>query len=133
MGVFYHLRYPILGLDFGARKVRKLMVFQTMTMPGDDVAEPPENFGLEERHRMLEPGWPSMAFIEHRLASDPTNWWAANHACVEALLRSTGLKVRCRIQVETYLCEPGGVGREDIRGHLEDEFSAATGRTAHLA
>jgi tRNA (mo5U34)-methyltransferase len=32
-----------------------------------------------------------MAFIERRLAGDPTNWWAPNRACVEAMLRSTGL------------------------------------------
>jgi tRNA (mo5U34)-methyltransferase len=42
---------------------------------------------------MLEPGWPKMAFIERRLEDDPTNWWAPNRACVEAMLRSTGLEV----------------------------------------
>lgn len=34
MGVFYHLRYPLLALDTVASKVRQLMVFQTVTMPG---------------------------------------------------------------------------------------------------
>ena len=37
MGVFYHLRYPMLGLDIIARKTRRLLVFQTMTSPGNDV------------------------------------------------------------------------------------------------
>ena len=37
-----------------------------------------------------------MAFIEHSLAGDPTNWWAPNHACVEAMLRSAGLEPRER-------------------------------------
>jgi tRNA (mo5U34)-methyltransferase len=41
---------------------------------------------------MLEPGWPKMAFIERRLEDDPTNWWAPNRACVEAMLRSAGLQ-----------------------------------------
>jgi tRNA (mo5U34)-methyltransferase len=40
---------------------------------------------------MLDPGWPKMGFIEHRLADDPTNWWAPNQAGVEAMLRSAGL------------------------------------------
>ena len=34
-----------------------------------------------------------MAFIEHEFAGDPTNWWAPNHAGVEAMLRSSGLRV----------------------------------------
>jgi tRNA (mo5U34)-methyltransferase len=33
-----------------------------------------------------------MAFIERRLEDDPTNWWAPNRACVEAMLRSAGLE-----------------------------------------
>src|ERR1700710_2757881 len=39
MGVFYHLRYPLLALDLLARRTRRLMVFQTLTMPGDTVYE----------------------------------------------------------------------------------------------
>lgn len=34
MGVFYHLRYPLLGLDLVAQKVERLLVFQTLTIPG---------------------------------------------------------------------------------------------------
>ena len=41
MGVFYHLRYPMLGLDIVSRKTNRLMVFQTMTAPGEEVFEPP--------------------------------------------------------------------------------------------
>ena len=37
MGVFYHLRYPLLGLDIVAQKVRRALVFQTLTMPGGEV------------------------------------------------------------------------------------------------
>ena len=32
---FYHLRYPLLALDLLAKRTRRLMVFQTLTMPGD--------------------------------------------------------------------------------------------------
>ena len=32
MGVLYHLRYPMLGLDIVTQKVRRLMVFQTLTI-----------------------------------------------------------------------------------------------------
>lgn len=92
MGVLYHLRYPLLALDIVTGKVRDLLVVQTLTMPGDDVFEGPEDLSLAERQLMLEPGWPKMAFIERRLEGDPTNWWAPNRACVEAMLRSSGLE-----------------------------------------
>jgi tRNA (mo5U34)-methyltransferase len=91
LGVLYHLRYPLLALDLVAEKVDELLVLQTLTMPGEEVVSPPDDLRLHERDRMLEAGWPKMAFIERRLEDDPTNWWAPNRACVEAMLRSAGL------------------------------------------
>src|SRR5690606_9129833 len=96
MGVFYHLRYPTLALDLVASRVRRLLVFQTLTMPGECVLEAPEDLSLDERSRLLEDGWPKMAYIEHSLAGDPTNWWAPNHACVSAMLRDAGMRVATR-------------------------------------
>ena len=106
MGVFYHLRYPLLALDILAQKTRRLLMFQTLEMPGEDVAADTSDRPLEERGAFLEPGWPKMAFIEHRFAGDESNWWVANHAGVEAMLRSAGLRVRARPAGEMYLCEP---------------------------
>lgn len=106
MGVLYHLRYPMLALDIVARKTRELLCLQTMTMPGEEVYEDVHGLGLDDRHQMLHKGWPKMAFIEGALAGDPTNWWAPNHACVEAMLRSCGMEVLARPGAELYLCKP---------------------------
>lgn len=125
MGVLYHLRYPLLGLDIVARRVRRLMVFQTLTMPGEEVYDAPPDLPIDERDTLLDAGWPKMAFLEHRLAADPTNWWAPNHAAVEAMLRSAGLQVTGRPGHEIYLCEPGEP-REEL-GWIEEEMLAATG------
>lgn len=105
-GVFYHLKYPALALDLVRRATRRLMMFQTMTMPGEEVVSAPEDLPLDGRDTMCAPGWPKMAFIEHKVANDATNWWAPNHACVEALLRAAGFKVVDRPEHEFYLCEP---------------------------
>jgi methyltransferase (TIGR04290 family) len=105
MGLFYHLRHPLLALDIVAQKVRRLMVFQTLTMPGESACRPQSDLGFDQREAMLDAGWPKMGFIEKNLAGDPTNWWAPNHAAVEALLRSSGFFVR-RIATEIYLCQP---------------------------
>ena len=107
-GVFYHLRYPTLALDLVRRATRRLLMFQSMTMPGAETLRAPADLSLDDRERMLEPGWPKMAFIEHRVAGDASNWWAPDHACVEALLRSAGFRVVDRPEHEFYLCEPAG-------------------------
>ena len=106
MGVFYHLRYPLLALDLLAQRTRRLMMFQTLTMPGDTVYPDTADHPIERREPLLDPGWPKMAFIEHRFSGDPTNWWIPNHAGVEAMLRASGLRVTARPAGEIYLCEP---------------------------
>lgn len=129
MGVFYHLRYPMLALDIVTRKVRRLMMFQTATVPGEEVATVPGEFKLDERGIMRQRGWPTMAFIEHQMAGDPTNWWVPNHACVEAILRSLCVEVVVRPRAEIYLCQPGPAADPYRLAELNElEYLAATGQ-----
>jgi tRNA (mo5U34)-methyltransferase len=104
MGVFYHLRYPLLGLDIAAAMTGSVMVFQTLTTPDATITPAPQDLPLEERGRLSAPGWPRMSFVERSLASDPTNWWIPNAACCEAMLRSTGLTITARPGHEIYIC-----------------------------
>jgi tRNA (mo5U34)-methyltransferase len=132
MGVFYHLRYPLLGLDIIAQKVKRLLVFQTLTLPGrevvqtGDVASESAN-GLNHREPLTAPGWPKMAFIEHSFSNDPTNWWIANHAAIEAMLRSSGLRVIGYPGDEIYLCEPDPEHPSCVTTWDRAEYLAATG------
>jgi tRNA (mo5U34)-methyltransferase len=127
MGVFYHLRYPVLGLDIVARKIGRLLIFQTMTCPGETRLTTPDDLSLDDREQMNQRGWPKMAFIEHRLENDPTNWWAPNDACVRALLRSSGLRILSRPDHEVYFCEPDDAASEPYHSLCETEYIAATG------
>jgi len=104
MGVLYHLRHPLLALDAVAGVTRRRLVLQTLTMPGDERVDPPADLSIDDRARLLEPGWPKMAFVERRLADDETNWWAPNAACVEAMARSAGLRVDAHPAHEIWLC-----------------------------
>jgi tRNA (mo5U34)-methyltransferase len=129
MGVFYHLRHPLLGLDIAADKTKRMMVFQTLTMPGEP--ERPDvhiDRDLSDREVFDEPGWPRMAFIEHRFSGDITNWWVPNTACVEAMLRSAGLRVTSRPGHEMYVSEPNPDVVPWARGEGRAELLAATGR-----
>src|SRR5512146_2370155 len=106
LGVLYHLRHPLLALDVVRGVTGGRMILQTLTMPGEEVLLPPASIELGERERMRHPGWPAMAFIEGQLEEDPTNWWAPNHACVEALVRAAAFRAVARPGHEIYLCEP---------------------------
>jgi tRNA (mo5U34)-methyltransferase len=127
MGVFYHLRYPLLGLDIVSRRTGRMMVFQTMRMPGMEVYTDTLDHQIEERDALRDPGWPAMAFIEHRFANDPTNWWVPNHAGIEAMLRSSGMVVRAHLGHEIYLCEPAPPGTPSPYDFTA-ELRSATGR-----
>lgn len=128
LGVFYHLRYPLLGLDIVARIVGERLYFQTLTMPGSEVEAEIRNLPFDARERLSAPGWPKMAFVEHRLADDPTNWWAPNHAAVEAMLRSCGMEVVERPGQETYVCRPDPEHPGCATDWNRAEFEAALGR-----
>jgi tRNA (mo5U34)-methyltransferase len=106
LGVLYHLRHPLLAVDAVAARLRGRMIFQTLTMPGSEPRSVPEDISIDERETLTAPGWPRAAFIERRLAGDPTNWWAADDACVQAMLRSGGLRVTAQPGHEIYVCEP---------------------------
>jgi tRNA (mo5U34)-methyltransferase len=58
MGVFYHLRYPLLGLDLVARHTRRLMVFQTLTLPGKQIHQDTSDRPIDDREALSRPGWP---------------------------------------------------------------------------
>jgi tRNA (mo5U34)-methyltransferase len=112
MGVLYHLRHPLLALDIVREHVAgDLMVFQSMQRGSGQVRPFDPDYPFLETGIFDEPSWPKMHFIEHRYARDPTNWWAPNAACVEAMLRSAGFEILEHPEQEVYLCriaERGG-------------------------
>jgi tRNA (mo5U34)-methyltransferase len=123
LGVLYHLRHPLLALDLLAEKTQQLLVLQTLTMPNGEELPPPADLPFEAREALRSPAWPKMAFIEHRFADDPTNWWAPSGGCVEAMLRSSGLEVVARPGYQLWVCRPRGLP-DDARAELD----AAAGR-----
>lgn len=128
MGVFYHLRYPLLALDIVARRSRDLLVFQSLSLPDEAPTAQASGvgIGMSERDALLRPGWPKMAFIEHDLAGDPTNWWVPNRAGVEAMLRTVGFRIEHQPGHEIYICRRDAALSEAARW-LDDEYRAACG------
>ena len=105
MGVFYHLRHPLLALDLIYEHVAvDLLLFQSMQRGAGDIFRVKDDYPISEISIFEEPGFPKMFFIEKRYSDDPTNWWIPNQACVEAMLHSAGFNILQRAEEEVYLC-----------------------------
>jgi tRNA (mo5U34)-methyltransferase len=105
MGVLYHLRHPLLALDLIHEHVAKdMLVFQSMQRGSNEAMTVEENYTFWQTDHFDDPRYPKMHFIEHRYADDPTNWWAPNAACVEAMLRSAGFEIVQHPESEVYIC-----------------------------
>lgn len=128
MGVFYHLRYPLLALDILSQKTKKLMVFQTLSLPGQEEMGIPEDVEFHKREIMKSEAWPSMAFIENKLAGDPTNWWAPNHQGIISMLRSCGFKVTGMPEDETYIAVKDKSLYSSLESWNYSEYLSAIGK-----
>jgi tRNA (mo5U34)-methyltransferase len=105
MGVFYHLRHPLLALDLLRQHVaRDWFVFQSMQRGSRTKPDIAEDYPFWERGIFDQPGFPKMHFIENSYSHDPTNWWIPNRACAEACLRSAGFQVVSRPEEEVFIC-----------------------------
>jgi tRNA (mo5U34)-methyltransferase len=105
MGVFYHLRYPLLALDLLHEHVAKdWLVFQSMLRGAPEVDAIEQDYPFAERSMFDSPGFPRMHFIEQSYSHDGTNWWIPNRACVEAMLRSSGFDIHHHPEAEVYIC-----------------------------
>jgi tRNA (mo5U34)-methyltransferase len=105
MGVLYHLRHPLLALDLlHEHVVGDLMLFQSMQRGSAEVEPVEADYHFWQQEHFDAPGYPRMAFIEHRYCGDPTNWWVPNAAAAEAMLRSAGFEIVTHPEQEVYLC-----------------------------
>lgn len=105
LGVLYHLRHPLLALDLVHEHVaRDTLLLQTLERGTDRVIAVEPDYAFAARTPFDDAGWPRLHFIERRFAGDPTNWWAPNRACTEAMLRSAGFRIEERPVPEVYVC-----------------------------
>lgn len=105
MGVFYHLRHPLLALDLIHEHVANdLLLFQTMQRGSGQIDEVKPDYDFFDQAHFNSPGYPKMHFIEREYSHDPTNWWAPNAAGSAAMLRSAGFRIEAHPEPEVFLC-----------------------------
>jgi tRNA (mo5U34)-methyltransferase len=113
LGVFYHLRYPLLALDKVATKIKPggKLVFQTMLRGSRNGYEPEDDYDFWQEKIFADQDFPCAYFIEKKYSHDPTNWFIPNRSGAEAMLRSAGLEIVDHPEPETWVCEPRSVSR----------------------
>jgi tRNA (mo5U34)-methyltransferase len=107
LGVFYHLRYPMLALDIlHAYAVDEMLAFQSMLRGADTVEPVDPDYDFNDVRLFEQVASPRMYFVEHSYAGDPTNWWIPNRAAAEAMLRATGFQITAHPEPEVFICRP---------------------------
>jgi tRNA (mo5U34)-methyltransferase len=87
LGVLYHLRHPLLGLERVYSVTKGQLILET--------------------HVQLSGKRPLMAFYPgSELYGDPTNWWGPNPAAIAAMLRTVGFR-----KVQIFSSSPPFYGR----------------------
>jgi len=111
MGLFYHLKYPVLVLDRVAEMAKKKLFFQTVLLDANDI-EKQVKVALtwdDLSGEILKPNFPCMRFIEHTFESDWSNWWVCNQSAISALLRNTGVEFTYDPLTSIFVCYPKNV------------------------
>ena len=93
MGVFYHLRHPLLALETLRGLCSETMIFQTITSKhAKQFAELDAAMTRDVDLRspiMTDEQFPAMRFVEGTFNGDATCWFVPNLQAVTAMLRST--------------------------------------------
>jgi tRNA (mo5U34)-methyltransferase len=111
LGVFYHLRYPLLALDIlHAHAVGDMLAFQSMLRGSVEVAPVATDYSFHDVAPFQQDTWPRLYFIEHKYASDQTNWWIPNRAAAEAMLRAAGFEITDHPEPEVFICRRAATG-----------------------
>jgi tRNA (mo5U34)-methyltransferase len=108
LGLFYHLRHPLLVLDHLAATTRELLFFQSVVRgpPCSGRLRLQDDYSLDEQNVFEDNEFPRMFFVEKLYNKDPTNWWFPNESALLAILRSAGFDVIQRPEREILVCKP---------------------------
>ena len=112
LGVFYHLRYPLLALDKAVKKTGKHLIFQSMLRGSLHEYAALPDYSFHDEAVFAQPDFPTAYFIEHSYAGDYTNWFIPNRSGAVAMLRSAGLDVTATCDPETFICSPKNATRD---------------------
>ena len=94
LGVFYHLRHPLVALEAIRHVCTGSLVFQTITTPNDlkvSELDPQATSNVQLNSKvMMDDRFPTVRFVEGQLGNDGSCWFVPNVQAVAAMLRACG-------------------------------------------
>ncbi len=109
LGVFYHLRYPLLVLDRLAEITRERLYFQTVLYEPTEPPAPlevPNNITAADLGLLDNPDFPRLYFIEKSLRGAYNNWFICSRSAARAVLRSAGFTDIEETGPDCFVCAP---------------------------
>jgi hypothetical protein len=108
LGLGYHLRYPLLILDYLARITSEKPYFQRIVTDANAKRDLviPENLTAANYDLFHDPDFPKMCFVENNLEDAYNNWFVCNTSGICAVLRSSGFTNITRAGGDCFVCNP---------------------------
>jgi tRNA (mo5U34)-methyltransferase len=91
LGLIYHLRHPLLGLEIVSRRAKNILIVET--------------------HASLSPDTVMEFYDADQINNDPSNWWGPSPSCLDKMMKTVGCK-----QTETLFYQRD-FRRLAIKGH----------------
>ena len=120
LGLFYHLRYPLLVLDKIGRITKEKLIFLTL-IRGPTLEKEikiPDKIKQNDREIFNDLNFPLMYFIEKNYESSDDDWFFCNKSGVFAILRSSGFKNIIHVKPRIFICEPSKQNPKWLDGFL---------------
>ena len=93
MGVFYHLRYPLLGLDLAVKKAAGTFIFQSMLRGSNESRTWASDYSFwQDKMFLTHPSPPCISSRRNTVPTPPTGG-SPNRSAAEAMLRAQGSKL----------------------------------------
>jgi len=94
LGVFYHLRHQLLSLEKLRRVCTGYMFLETQVLDQEFVMSDGRRIPLSSLHPELENSMILQFYPGAQLNNDPSNWFSTTTKCLEAMVDTSGFKVR---------------------------------------
>ncbi len=107
LGVFYHLRHPLLALDILFARARKRIFLHSMIKGPTEPVAVDADYHLGEEKVFFRPGFPKLHFIRGNFAYDETSkiWWVPNANGLREIVHSYPFRNIIELRPDMYILE----------------------------
>lgn len=119
LGLFYHLKYPVLVLDRLSEMTKSRLYFQSQVVGPEISKFQPDDDYSDGASINKSKNFPKLFFIEKKYLNSPGNWWLPNESAMISLLRNAQMKIIARPSKAIFVAEPNQTfGKKIVQKNL---------------